>query len=57
MRNEVVILKYKADTAVSVIIPITVAELFCRFTADIQVALVIAVKTADDIKKRCFTAA
>ena len=55
MLNKVIALKNKADSMISVGIPITAFVPFGRYSVDDQLAAVVAVKSADNIEKCGFT--
>ena len=57
MRDQIVGLKDKADRVIAVVIPVSVLILFGRFVGDGQIALCVAVQSADDVQQRCFAAA
>ena len=57
MRYKIIALKHKAYRAVAVIIPVCVTKLLCGLARYDKVALGVAVKPADYIKKRGFSAA
>ena len=57
MGDQVITLKYKPDRMVPVGIPVPVLIFFCGNPVDDEISRVIAVKPADNIKKRCLPGA
>ena len=51
MRNQIIALKYKADSVIAVSIPVGILILFGRFSIDNQITACILVKTAYDIEQ------
>ncbi len=49
MRNEIVALENKADCVVTVSVPVSVLILFCGNGIDYEIAVIISVKTADNV--------
>ena len=57
MRNQIVALEYKAYRVVAVAVPIGIGEGFRRSSRNVEIAVRVAVKPADDVEERCFSAA
>ena len=55
--NEVIRLKDKPDTVISVNVPISVRKVFCGLSLNNKIAFGVVIESADDIKHRRFTAA
>ena len=56
MRNEVVGLKYETDTAVAIGVPIDVVVFFGGDGIYLNIAVCVAVKTADNVQQCGFSA-
>ncbi|MNW57054.1 hypothetical protein D3C74_348260 [compost metagenome] len=54
MRNQVVTLKNKTHTIVTVCVPVTVFEVLRRLSVNNQLSAIILIKSADDIQQRGF---
>ena len=57
MWDQIVGLKHKSDRVIAVMIPVPVLIFLRRFVGDGQIALRIAIQSADDIQQRGFAAA
>ena len=57
MRYQIVALEYKAYRVVAVAVPIGIGEGFRRSSRNVEIAVRVAVKSADDVEERCFSAA
>ena len=57
MRNQIVALKNEADRMIPVGIPIGITIVLGRNAVDPQISRCITVESADDIQKRCLSAA
>ena len=57
MRNEVVALEDKSYSVISVYVPVSVGIRFRASAVDYKISVGILIKTADNVKKRRFSAA